>query len=263
MGEWWSQAATAAWQFRYQSMQTQRARLEELDAKLVSGPLPVDEAWEQADLVEDFRGEPEAFPLFEAVLARAPDHARAHLSVGRILVQRDDPAAPSHLQRAMELDRRAEGAASGLLAIYWSRQGRPEEVLAARSRNRAWEQDAAAAGLERSEVTLQDELLPHGLDGAELARLCETLARFPEIREAWLAKKFVRQFPEDPFFVLAVLAGSRWKPRNGSQVRKLAETVLPQLGLHGTVMLVDQLTQKPLARHVRRVPRSRVYRRAR
>lgn len=263
MGQWWSQAASAAWQHRYQSLQTQRARLEELETRLQSGPLPVDEAWEHADLVEDFRGETAAFPLFEAVLARAPDHARAHLSLGRILVQRDDPAAPSHLERAMDLDRRAEGAASQLLAIYWGRQGRPEELAAARRRSRAWEQDAAAARLERSKVEINDQLAPHGLDGAALARLCEALARFPEIREAWLARKVVLQFPEDPFFVLAVLAGSRWKPRDESHVRKLAEAVLPRLGLPGTVMLVDQLTQKPLTKHVRSVPGSRVYRRAR
>ena len=265
MGQWWSEVASGAWQHRYQSLQTQRARLQELETRLQSGPLPVDEAWELADLVEDFRGESAAFPLFEAVLARAPDDARAHLSLGRILVQRDDPAAPPHLERAMELDRRAEGAASQLLAIYWGRQGRPEELAAARRRSRAWEQDAAAAGLERSKVEINDQLAPHGLDGAVLARLRETLARFPEIREAWLARKVVLQFPDDPCFVLAVHAGSQWKLRDEAAVRKLAETVLPELRLSatGTVILVDQLTQTSLADHVRGVPGSRVYRRAR
>jgi Zn-dependent protease with chaperone function len=263
MGQWWSQAATGVWQLRYQSLQNQRTRLEELEARLVSGPLPVEEAWEHGDLVEDLRGEAAAFPLFEAVLARAPDHARAHLSLGRILVLRDDPAAPSHLERAMQLDRRAEGAASQLLAVYWSRQGQLEEVEAARRRSQSWKQDAAAARLERSGVDVTDDLAPHGLEAAALTRLGETLARFPEIREAWLARKVVLQFPEDPFFVLAVHAGSRWKPRDASHVRKLAENVLPELGLPGTVMLVDQLTQKALARNVRRVSGSQVYRRAR
>ena len=261
MGQWWSRAATGVWQLRYQSLQKQRARLEELEARLVSGPLPVDEAWEHGDLVEDLRGEAAAFPLFEAVLARAQDHARAHLSLGRILVARDDPAAPSHLERAMQLDRRAEGAASQLLAVYWSRQGRPGEVEAARRRSKSWEQDVAAAGLERSGVDVTDDLAPHGLESAALTRLGETLGRFPEIRQAWLARKVVIQFPEDPFFVFAVCAGSRWKPRGASHGRKLAEKVLPELGLPGTVMLVDQLTQKALARHVQRVSGSQVYRR--
>jgi hypothetical protein len=209
--------------------------------------------------VEDFRGESAAHPLFEAILARAPDHARAHLSLGRILVLRDDPAAPAHLERAMHLDRRAEGAASQLLGVYWSRQGRPEEVEAARRRGQSWEQAAAAARLERSAVEVTDELAPHDLEAAALARLCKALERCPEIREAWLARKVVRQFPEDPFFVLAVHAGSRWKPWTASHVRKLAERLLPELALPGTVMLVDLLTQKALAGHVARVTGSRVY----
>ena len=90
-----------------------------------------------------------------------------------------------------------------------------------------------------------------------------TLSPTALVNEAWLARKVVLQFPDAPFFVLAVHAGSRWKPRGDSHVRKLAKTILPGLGLHGTVMLVDQLTQKALARHVRSVSGSRVYRRAR
>ena len=252
LGQWWSQRAAQGWQLRHRSLEKQRARLRELERRLASGPLPVDQAWERADLVEDFRGEVEAFPLFEEVLARAPDHARAHLSLGRILVLREDPGSPHHLERAMQLDRRAVGAASQLLAVYWSRHGRPEEVEAARRRWESWEHDAAAARLERAGVDVTDTLAAHGLDGATLELLGSTLARFPEIRGGWLARKVVQNFPEDPVFVLAVHAGSRWKPRDASQARKLAERLLPELPLPGTVILVDLLTQKALARHVRR-----------
>jgi Zn-dependent protease with chaperone function len=262
LGQWWSRRAAQGWQHRHRSLEKQRARLRELEERLASGPLPVDEVWERADLVEDFRGEVEAFPLFEEVLARSPDHARAHLSLGRILVLREDPAAPGHLERAMELDRRAVGAASQLLAVYWNRQGRPEEVEAARRRWESWSSDAAAARLERAGVDVTDTLAPHALDGATLALLGSALARFPEIREAWLARKVVLQFPEDPVFVLAIHAGSRWKPRDAAQVRKLAERLFPQLPLPGTVLLVDVLTQRKLARRVRRSG-SQVHRRPR
>ena len=263
LSQWWCQRAAPSWQLRHRSAEKKRARLRELEERLAAGPLPVGDAWERADLVEDFRGEAEALPLFTAVLARAPDHAWAHLSLGRILVLRDDPAAPVHLERAMQLEQRAVGAASQLLALYWSRQGRPEELRAALRRWEAWQSNAAAARLERAGVDVTDALVAHGLDGVALAQLEATLARFAEIREAWLARKVVQQFPEDPVYVLAVLVGSRWKPRDASQVQKLAERLFPELPLSGTVLLVDLLTQKRIARRVRRTRTSHIYRRRR
>ena len=138
LGRWWSERVTEGWQLRHQSLEKQRLRLRGLEEKVAGGPLPVDEAWERADLVEDFRGEAEALPLFQEVLARSPDHARAHLSVGRILALRDDPAAGPHLERAAQLDRRLEGVACELLTFYWTGQGRSEEARDARSRLERW-----------------------------------------------------------------------------------------------------------------------------
>jgi hypothetical protein len=211
--------------------------------------------------VEDFQGEAEAMPLFEEVLAREPEHARAHLSVGRILVLRDEATAVEHLERAARLDRRLEGAASQLLGVYWSRQGRSEEVQHARNRETEWVHSAEAAHAERSRVDLSDALALHGLDPATLERLRSTFARFPEVRGAWMARKVLRHFPENPLFVLVLRAGSRWSLRKTEQFQKLGVRVLPELTLPGGVVLLDFRTD-PVADRVRRLRDSEVYRRA-
>jgi hypothetical protein len=58
------------------------------------------------------------------------------------------------------------------------------------------------ARAERDEITIKDRWLPHGLDAEARAALSAQLARIPELRRAWLVRKDVRQFAEDPLFVL-------------------------------------------------------------
>ncbi len=262
LGRWWSERATEGWQDRHQSLEKQRRRLRELEETLAGGALPVDDAWQRADLVEDFRGEAEALPLFEEVLARAPDHARAHLSVGRILVLRDDPVALPHLERAAQLDRRLEGVACELLTFYWTGQGRPEEAQVARSRLERWGRLAEEARAERSALGPGDPLAPHGLDPEALARLGRTLERFPAIHEAWLVRKVLRHFPEDPLFVLAVRAGAVWALNDVQKAQQLVQQLLPELQLPGGVVVVDLFTQGALAERVRGSAGSAAYRRA-
>lgn len=262
LGRWWSEQATEGWKLRHQSLETPRRRLAELEATLATGALGIDEGWQRADLVEDFRGEAEALPLFEEVLARAPDHARAHLSVGRILTLRDDARALAHLERAAQVDRRLEGAACELLALYWSRQGRPEEVAGFRARLAAWARVAEEARAERQRVHAGDLLAPHGLEATAVARLAEQLARFPEVREAWLVQKVLRHFPEHPLYVLGILAGDSWRSRDVAAAGRLLGTLAAGVSLPGEALVVDVRLEKLVGNRLREAEGAQVYRRA-
>jgi len=163
----------------------------------------------------------------------------------------------AHLDAAARGDGKLEGAVSWLLDVYWSRQGRPEEVRSARERTERWGRLAEAADAERRDFGPDDWALPHGLDDTTLDGLRATLARFPEIHEAWLVRKAIRHFPEDPFFVLALRAGPRLTRCREEQTRELVRKLGPELRLPGATHLVPSAGKPP--RRVRDTPGSRVF----
>lgn len=113
---------------------------------------------------------------------------------------------------------------------------------------------------ERSALGPGDPLAPHGLAPDALARLGRTLERFPTIHEAWLVRKVLRHFPEDPLFILAVRAGAVWALNDAQKAQELVQQLLPELQLPGGVVVVDLFTQGALAECVRGSAGSAVYR---
>ena len=74
--------------------------------------------------------------LYRAVLAERPDTAAAHYGLARVLVERHDPAAVGHLERAVALAP-AFGPAHYALALAYQRQGDRTRADASLARFRA------------------------------------------------------------------------------------------------------------------------------
>jgi Zn-dependent protease with chaperone function len=260
---WWRTEHAEAWSHHYQGAERGRRRLKELEERRARTQLSVDEAWERADLLEDFQGEETALPHFQEVLSRLPAHPRANLSVGRILAMRDDAGGLAFLERAAAGDRRLEGPVNEVLLSYWSRQGRREEVKALASRRGDWIRQMALAQVERSTVTIQDALKPHGLDGQEVETLTGQLATLEDIAEAWLVQKVLKRFPEDRLYVLAVRAGGALRYRGAVQVRQLSARMQAVIELPGKAIFVDVRTHPALGSHIQGAAGAPIYRRAR
>ena len=142
--------------------------------------------------------------------------------MGRLLVGRDDAEGLSHLDAAIEAHRDAVIPGCQHAYSFLRRAGRDEE--ARRYADLAREQHARleAARAERESLRLDGRYEAHGLSREQLDPLLESLRRLPEVDRAWLVRRRVEHFPEDPLFALGV----RRRPRgllerlSGDTVRK-------------------------------------------
>jgi Zn-dependent protease with chaperone function len=235
--ELWAQAASEGWAAQHEELAGLSARAGALRAKQAAGPLAVEELWELAECVATVEGARAGLAHAQAVLARAPDHAGAHMMAGQALLSANDAAGVAYLERAAALDGALRGPALSFLERHWQQMRRYDEAEKVHRRLNAHGDELEKADEERQGLSAQDRVLAHGVPEAELARLRSALASHEGVKTAWLVRKSVSHLPEVPFFVLGIEADVAWyklRSADGDQelLQKLAQGVpMPGQGI--------------------------------
>lgn len=261
----WREHAELSWRERYHRAEAGRQRLTELEALARGGVLGHEEAWDRAVLVEEHRGSTAALPLYQELTAVNPDHAGARFALGRLLLAQNDEGGLEHVERAMELDRRAILAGCEVAWGYLARHGR--EAEAARYRQRARQESAIleAARYERSSLWFSDTYLPHGLPPEQVRRLAQQLARIPQIRRAYLVRKEVQHLPEEAFYALGLEVKAGGPPLLGKKPdpEAIYRRVGEEAELPGETMQIifDDAVSGRMRKIMRGIPDAEIFRR--
>lgn len=253
----WRQSAEKEWQARHRQLESERRRLSELERHGARSPA---EEVEYAGLVEDHRPHDDALPLYRQALDRSPSHAMGQYRLGALLLKRGQEAEGiDRLRRAMELEPAVVGPALRSLDDYVRRS--PENVAAfervavLRARHAA-----AMHGADPGSDSWDSggELLPHGLDEAQLQALVRVFRGFEKIVEAWVVRRPAEGMSALPHYLVLV----HWA---GSVVSEKAglERLAGQLRLPGTFTVATSTTHAALARRMRPRTGESVYRRRR
>ncbi len=205
----WRTAVNFQWRERYTYAKQIRSSLQSLEQKALSQSLSVEEAWYRAQWTRDLIGDKEAIPLLKTVLDMQADHVSANYLLGQILIEQEDAAGIDYLEKAMA--KAPDTVLSGyqLIYIFLQKQGREKEAQQYRQRAEQHYEQLLLAQQERSGVNASDRFQPHGLSAAVEAKFRQQLARYPQIKEAYLVRKVMQYFPEKPYYVLGV---SRRRP---------------------------------------------------
>jgi hypothetical protein len=268
----WREKVEPFWRARYEEAQQQKAQLAELNRKFDSGtPLTSEERWKRADWTEDFVGEDAALPLFQELTEDKEYGVGANLSLGRILLQRDDPEGIRYLEAARALDQRAALPVLSLLHDYYKRTGDDEKVKAINAEGTQQVDMEVDAAEERSTIgNANTRYFSHGLPTATLGKMQNVFAELPDLAQVYIARKEVMLFPERPLFVLAFTLTHEWRRVNAAKDNEaIAEQLVEQLGPlfpDAGEFLVVPLTNSGVEWFhgpIKRVPESLVYTKAR
>ncbi|MFL6196769.1 MAG: M48 family metalloprotease [Thermoanaerobaculia bacterium] len=248
---WAAQIATA-WRSRHEEISRERSRVAELNAK---GGLDVAEAYERAVLTESIEGADAALPLYREVLDREPAHPGAGFNLGRLLLEREDPAGLPWLEAAVEKGEFSLSAAF-LLADYLDSHGEPDRARALRAKGQQELEGLQAARQERDLLKTSDPLMEHGLSAGAVADLAGQLRRYPEVSAAYLVRKEVRHFAEIPLYVLALRLP---RFRTEGYHKKVQARLAQELQFPGESFLLSlAVTPRALRRRILAVPGARI-----
>lgn len=199
----WQKGISEAWRKRHNEMQLKRSRLEKLSAK-PEETLTDEELWGKAELTENTGELTEARRLYNRLLERQPAHAQVLFALGRVMLEEEQEEGVRYLNRSMETDADATGAACNLIIGYLLRNDRRKEAEEYWSRGVEWQRRKEQAEEERSLIRYTDTFLPHGLDAAEWEDLKRQVSQYPNIKSACLVQKKLAYYPEKPLYVMLI-----------------------------------------------------------
>lgn len=208
----WRSSIAETWVEIHKKARRDQNTLEELEAKVVAGTITLDEAWQRVALVADLCGKDEAQPLLQEFLAAKPDHEAANFIYGKMLLERKDARGLPYLQRAIAATPAAVGPGCETIAWFYREQGKLREAALYRERGRTHARQWEAAQAERSAITPEDKFIYHGLSAEQLAALRQQLSQNSQIWRAYLVRKQVRHFPEQPLYVLGLVPSATARP---------------------------------------------------
>lgn len=257
----WQQNIALVWKARYEYAQETQKKLAELEAKAAAQPLSEEEALQQAQWVEEFRGSDAAIPLYEAMLAQKPDDPYANFALGRLRLEKNDESGIALIEKTMAQEPASVFTGCQIIYGYLMGQKCEEEAETYRRRYLGHVDQTQAAAEERATFRDTDNYAPHGLPESEVSALVAQLAPNPKIKEAILVRKVVTLFAEKPCFLLGIAEGYAWyQYRSDDETAKLIAQVANTLDFPHDIRVLALNKRKKLAKKIRALPGAVLYR---
>ena len=226
----WQTKCQPSWKERYARATALQDRLQNIDLAIGKSAANVDGLWDKARALIDLRGDEAAAGLLREILAHQADHPQANFYLGRHLLEKDDPAGETHLEKVMTADESAIPQACELLYQFHRRCGNADRLRQLDARLDQYEKSLEASRAERNSISASDPLIAHGLEANELTALQKVLAAEPNLASAHLARKELKFFPKQKLFLLCVRSRRPWhgftnRDHEEQIVRHLSQTV--------------------------------------
>lgn len=235
----WRDEVHNDWGKRHDVLSEEHETLQELDRVTAIGTLPEEERLQRVRLKVRHGDPQEAAALIQSELAESPDDAALHLELGRLRLAVGDAAgAIEPLRRACELRPDLEPEAATALSEAYLLLGERDAGAAALRRADRTKDRLVDADAERSVFAPTDRFLPHSLASVDHRRILNQLSADEDIEAAYLVRKVVRHFPDNPCHLLAIIG--RFEGRAlfpGRAARKLMERLERELVLPPGVQL--------------------------
>jgi Zn-dependent protease with chaperone function len=215
----WLQTNGEAWRQRFREAEQSRAALAALRDK-PGESLTREERWQLAILGERFERDRDSMPAYLAFKERFPDDRQADFAIGRLLAERGDGACIGYLESSVGVPSLARPSAEIAARHLWH-AGDKEAAECWRQRAEAAYDVECRAMRERQSVSENDEFLEPQLEAQVLQKIRDQLGRVPEIAQAWIARKSLAHFPEQPLYVLA-FAAKGWRPNDSKLIQAIA-----------------------------------------
>lgn len=262
LGKTWGREIRPFWRAEHARMKKLSAGLVALEKKAQTGTLTAAEAFERAFGTEELHGREAALPLYDEILARDPASPAALFAGGRIRLAEGDPAGIGQIEKAMAINADYVLPGCEQIYLYLQAKGRAEEARPYYERGVARQQLLERAEQERARLEPGANYLPHALSSDDVLKIRAQLARYPDVRKAYLVRKEVKLLPEHPFHVLAVEKKLPiWKYYGADHARKTAQQLAAEVPVPGRAIIVvlGSGTGK-LGRKVKRVKGAEIYR---
>jgi hypothetical protein len=253
----WRAARADAWEERAAWLQQARPEISGLEAEETKRPLEFWELERLARLRALVHGRESAARQDVELLERDPDHLGASWRLGLAGLEAGHAHGLPLILRVMARDWRAIPAGTSAIRDAAER-GVIELTSELKERLQQLAETYHAVDSEFAETTHFDLLEPHGLDAATVQRLTDLVNGFPQIRQAYLARKRLKSVPDVAGLVLGVVTKTRWTSEllatDFGADGRLAQELADRADLAEFMLVVSLSDERLLKNRMKRVP---------
>lgn len=258
---WWHEQLKDSWSERHKFVGEAEQGLATLEEKVKTTELTLEERWDRARFTAGTQGSVAAIQFFKDVLAVMPDHAAANYALGEALLEQGDEAGIQHLEVAMGKDVNATPNGCELIYVFLTNRERTQDADVYRQRAVQYYEQLELGRQERENISVHDDFKTHGLSREELEALRSQLANFPRLGSAFLVQKVVKHFPENPSYVLGVIAKTPWySSQSNKRDQELINELAEKVSFTGyTYIIALEHNYKGLRKVLKRIQGSQIY----
>ncbi|MGH8547670.1 MAG: M48 family metallopeptidase [Methylococcales bacterium] len=202
----WARDNARSWAERHEYLTESKLELSKLEKKQQQTELNNEERWKLAAWTEEFRRDEDPLPLYLSYWYDNQEDPSANYAVGRLMLKHGNADGLVHLIKAMREQRAVIPACQLAFNSHreWGNTAAAEEFrLKAEKQMDLFRQ----AEDERAAVCKRDAFENHGLGPEAIQTIRRQLQTIPKLQSAWLCRKTLRFFQDDPAFVLIYKSG--------------------------------------------------------
>ncbi len=199
----WFQENEQSWKERYEHVLKSTTELEELRQKDIDG-LSDDDLWQRGRLEGEFGEREKAIELISLFRERYPDNENAAYLLGCYFMADEDEKCLLLFEAALSSPELAYNACANAFE-FLTNAGKPEEAEIWREKAESSNQLLEEAQSERERLNPGDALAKVDLDDESVKAIIVKLKQSNKVKKAWIAKKVVKHYPEEPAIAIAVI----------------------------------------------------------
>lgn len=229
----WTQYNRDYWADRHLYLQQSQSEMQVLEQKQAHKKLDREELWKLAIWTEEIKQACDALPYYQQYHQQYSDDTDGQFALGRLLLKLDDEAGIHYLNQAMS-NHHAVIPACELIHAYYQKQGDQDhaDTYLIKAEQHMDLQDQAEN--ERANLYDDDVYLPDELSSAKFTTLQEQFKKVGHIKAAWICRKQVNIFPDEPVYV--VTYEKKWL----ASQEKVEQQILDTLELPSEYFIVDK-----------------------
>lgn len=221
------------WADRHLYLQQSRTEMHALEQKQTHTALNREELWKLAIWTEELKPKGDALPHYQKFHQQYPDNIDGQFALGQLLLKRNNKEGIHYLNQAM-LNHHMVIPACELIHAYYLKQGdqnHADEYLIKAEQHMDLQDQA---NNERANLYDHDVYIPDELSPTKFSELQEQFKKIGNVKEAWICRKRVKIFPDEPIYVVVYVR--KWF----SSQEKVKQQILDTLELPSEYFILEK-----------------------
>ncbi|MGA1864546.1 MAG: M48 family metalloprotease [bacterium] len=257
----WYEKNSKVWENNCRKYQETLDSLKRLEEKQKYQNLNDKEDWKLATLTLFIKGDQEAEPLLSNFLKNHPNHIRANLIMGKILLNKGDKSGIEYLESVIKKNPQYFQDIVSSIFSFFAKQGRENDFRKYMDTLNQMHRESVNRFRKRIMQGNKKSIKHHNLSSEDIEDIVKQIRKVKGIDKAYLVRNQSSEDTEEPIFILAIIRKKQFFELNYNvNNKKILDQLWQNLVFpYDYTAVVFHNSSPPLYKRVKKVKNSLIY----